>query len=85
MELIDGVAVFGDPIEESAMDQIRRSKQHPAVRAAALMADHHKGYEKIFTYIRAGNPAALAAYRSRVSVLSERQSDMRSWTAVMWM
>jgi tRNA-splicing ligase RtcB (3'-phosphate/5'-hydroxy nucleic acid ligase) len=44
MELIDGVAVFGDPIEESAMDQIRRSKQHPAVRAAALMADHHKGY-----------------------------------------
>jgi len=44
MELIDGVAVFGDPIEESAMDQIRTSKQHPAVRAAALMADHHKGY-----------------------------------------
>ncbi len=44
MELIDGVAVFGDPIEESALDQIRRSKQHPAVRAAALMADHHKGY-----------------------------------------
>src|SRR5258705_11996370 len=44
MELIDGIAVFGDPIEESAMVQIRRSKQHPAVRAAALMADHHKGY-----------------------------------------
>ena len=44
MELIDGVAVFGDPIEESALEQIRRSKQHPAVRAAALMADHHKGY-----------------------------------------
>ena len=44
MEMIDGVAVFGDPIEESALDQIRRSKQHPAVRAAALMADHHKGY-----------------------------------------
>src|SRR6266571_3361948 len=44
MELIDGIAVFGDPIETSALDQIRRTKSHPAVRAAALMADHHKGY-----------------------------------------
>jgi tRNA-splicing ligase RtcB len=44
MELIDGIAVFGDPIEISALDQIRRTKAHPAVRAAALMADHHKGY-----------------------------------------
>jgi tRNA-splicing ligase RtcB len=44
VELIDGIAVFGDPIETSALDQIRRTKQHPAVRAAALMADHHKGY-----------------------------------------
>ena len=44
MELIDGIAAFGDPIEPSALDQIRRTKQHPAVRAAALMADHHKGY-----------------------------------------
>lgn len=44
MELIDGIAVFGDPIDTSALDQIRRTKEHPAVRAAALMADHHKGY-----------------------------------------
>lgn len=44
MELIDGIAVFGDPMETSALDQIRRAKAHPAVRAAALMADHHKGY-----------------------------------------
>ncbi|HEX2648012.1 MAG TPA: RtcB family protein [Candidatus Dormibacteraeota bacterium] len=44
MELIDGIATFGDPIETSALDQIRRTKEHPAVRAAALMADHHKGY-----------------------------------------
>lgn len=44
MELIDGIAVFGDPIETSALDQILRTKAHPAVRAAALMADHHKGY-----------------------------------------
>ncbi|HXC79516.1 MAG TPA: RtcB family protein [Candidatus Acidoferrum sp.] len=44
MELIDGIAVFGDPIDDGALAQIRRTKAHPAVRAAALMADHHKGY-----------------------------------------
>ena len=44
MELIDGIAVFGDPVDAGALDQIRRTKAHPAVRAAALMADHHKGY-----------------------------------------
>ena len=44
MELIDGIAVFGDPIDEGALAQIRRTKGHPAVRAAAMMADHHKGY-----------------------------------------
>ncbi len=44
MELIDGMAVFGDPIDAAALDQMRRTKSHPAVRASALMADHHKGY-----------------------------------------
>jgi tRNA-splicing ligase RtcB (3'-phosphate/5'-hydroxy nucleic acid ligase) len=44
VELIDGIAVFGDPIDDGALAQIRRTKEHPAVRAAALMADHHKGY-----------------------------------------
>src|SRR5205809_3967632 len=44
MELIDGIAVFGDPVDKAALDQIRRTRAHPAVRGAALMADHHKGY-----------------------------------------
>jgi tRNA-splicing ligase RtcB (3'-phosphate/5'-hydroxy nucleic acid ligase) len=44
MELIDGIAIFGDPIDAAAVDQIRRTGAHPAVRATALMADHHKGY-----------------------------------------
>src|SRR5438034_8504579 len=44
MELIDGIAVFGDPVDNAALDQIRRTRAHPAVRGAALMADHHKGY-----------------------------------------
>jgi len=42
--MIDGIAVFGDPVDAGALEQIRRTKGHPAVRAAALMADHHKGY-----------------------------------------
>jgi tRNA-splicing ligase RtcB len=44
MELIDGTAVFGDPIDPAALAQMRRTADHPAVRATALMADHHKGY-----------------------------------------
>jgi tRNA-splicing ligase RtcB len=44
VEIIDGVAVFGDPVDPGALDQIRRTRAHPAVRGAALMADHHKGY-----------------------------------------
>ncbi len=43
MELIDGIAVFGDPIEPSGLDQIRRAKADSRVRGAALMVDHHKG------------------------------------------
>jgi len=63
MELIDGIAVFGDPIETSALDQIRRTKEHPAVRAAALMADHHKGYAVpiggVVAYEEAISPAGV--------------------------
>jgi tRNA-splicing ligase RtcB (3'-phosphate/5'-hydroxy nucleic acid ligase) len=45
MELIDGIAVFGDPIETNALEQIQRTaRADERVRAAALMADHHKGY-----------------------------------------
>ena len=63
MELIDGIAVFGDPIETSALDQIRHTKAHPAVRAAALMADHHKGYAVpiggVVAYEEAISPAGV--------------------------
>ena len=44
MELIDNIAVFGDPVDAGALSQMRTTALHPAVRATALMADHHKGY-----------------------------------------
>jgi len=63
MELIDGVAVFGDPIDAAALDQMRRTKSHPAVRATALMADHHKGYAVpiggVVAYENAISPAGV--------------------------
>ena len=63
MELIDGIAVFGDPVDKAALDQIRRTRAHPAVRGAALMADHHKGYAVpiggVVAYENAISPAGV--------------------------
>ncbi len=42
MNLIDGIPVWGDPVEESALSQIRTCAR--TADRAALMADHHKGY-----------------------------------------
>lgn len=42
VKLIDGIPVWGDPVEESALSQIRTCAR--TADRAALMADHHKGY-----------------------------------------
>ena len=42
MKLIDGIPVWGDPIEANALAQIRRCAK--TADRVALMADHHKGY-----------------------------------------
>jgi tRNA-splicing ligase RtcB len=39
---MDGIPVWGDPIEASALKQIQRCAR--TADRAALMADHHKGY-----------------------------------------
>jgi tRNA-splicing ligase RtcB (3'-phosphate/5'-hydroxy nucleic acid ligase) len=44
VQLIGDTAVFGDPVDTGALDQIKRTRVHERVRATALMADHHKGY-----------------------------------------
>ena len=41
-QLFNNIPVWGDPVDESALIQIQRSAKDAV--AAALMADHHKGY-----------------------------------------
>lgn len=42
MQIINNIVIFGDPIDQGALDQITRC-QTDAVKVA-LMGDHHKGY-----------------------------------------
>src|SRR3954468_17910155 len=42
MQLIDNIPVFGSPIDEGALSQIKTCAQ--TADKVALMADHHKGY-----------------------------------------
>lgn len=43
MNIIDGIPVWGDPIQ-NAVDQMKNCAKSPHVRACGLMADHHLGY-----------------------------------------
>ena len=42
MKLIDNIPVWGDPVDEGALSQIKTCAK--TADAAAMMADHHKGY-----------------------------------------
>lgn len=42
MKFIDDIPIWGDPIDEGALSQIRTCAR--TARRVALMADHHKGY-----------------------------------------
>jgi tRNA-splicing ligase RtcB (3'-phosphate/5'-hydroxy nucleic acid ligase) len=42
MKLIDGIPVWGDPVDEGAFQQIKNSSRGAA--RSAMMADHHLGY-----------------------------------------
>ncbi|MBM3812709.1 MAG: RtcB family protein [Acidimicrobiia bacterium] len=42
MQWIDGIPVWGDPVDESSLRQIRNCAR--TADQVALMADHHKGY-----------------------------------------
>lgn len=42
MKTIDGIRIWGDPIDEGALAQIRTCSK--TADTCALMADHHKGY-----------------------------------------
>ena len=42
MKFIDDIPIWGDPVDEGALSQIKTCKRTAA--AVALMGDHHKGY-----------------------------------------
>ncbi|RYG26004.1 RtcB family protein [bacterium] len=42
MEMYGDIPVCGNPVDQGALDQIKRSRE--SCEFAALMADHHKGY-----------------------------------------
>jgi tRNA-splicing ligase RtcB len=57
MQIIDGIPVFGEPLE-NAVEQMRNVKEHGAF-ATALMADHHLGYSQPI--------GGVVAYKDQVS------------------
>lgn len=56
----DHVAILGTYVELTT----RRQGIAKALFAATFEAARQKGYEKIFTFVRADNPAALGTYRA---------------------
>jgi L-amino acid N-acyltransferase YncA len=57
---LDHVGGIGTYVDLS----LRRHGVAKALFAATFEAARSKGYEKLFTFVRADNPAALAAYRA---------------------
>ena len=57
----DHVATLGTYVDLG----LRRHGIARALFAATFAAARQKGYEKIFTFVRADNPAALATYRAQ--------------------
>jgi tRNA-splicing ligase RtcB len=55
--------MWGDPIDEGAVEQIKRALAHPAAVGAALMADHHLGYAVpiggVVAYLNAISPSGV--------------------------
>lgn len=43
MQIIDGIPVFGDPVDQGALEQIKNAQGYYASKVA-LMADHHLGF-----------------------------------------
>ena len=62
MQLIDGIPIFGAPIDDGALNQIKVCAQ--TADHVALMADHHKGYS-----VPIGGVVAIAADRRQALTL----------------
>jgi tRNA-splicing ligase RtcB len=63
MQNINGIPVWGDPIDEGAFTQLERSLQNENAVYGALMADHHKGYAVpiggVIAYVDAVSPSGV--------------------------
>jgi tRNA-splicing ligase RtcB (3'-phosphate/5'-hydroxy nucleic acid ligase) len=62
--VIDGVAVWGDPVDQRAVAQaVRCLTSHDSAVSAALMADHHVGYSQpiggVIAYLDAISPSGV--------------------------
>ena len=61
MQTIDGIIVYGEPVDDGAMSQIKTSLK--TAERACLMADHHKGYAVpiggVVAYENAASPSGV--------------------------
>ncbi|HUG15491.1 MAG TPA: RtcB family protein [Thermomicrobiales bacterium] len=63
-QIVDSVAVWGDPVDARAVAQAARClRSHDEAVAAALMADHHVGYSQpiggVVAYVGAVSPSGV--------------------------
>jgi tRNA-splicing ligase RtcB len=63
MEMHGIMPVWGDPVDEGALAQLKLTASHPDVNGVALMADHHLGYGVpiggVVAYHRSVSPTAV--------------------------
>ena len=83
MQIIDGIPVWGDPVDEGALTQIKTCAETAV--GAALMADHHKGYAcpigGVVAYKDAISPSAVGydiACGNKACLLDIPASEVRA-------
>jgi tRNA-splicing ligase RtcB (3'-phosphate/5'-hydroxy nucleic acid ligase) len=57
MQIIDGIVIYGEPIDQGALDQIKNCQRQ--AECCALMGDHHLGYAMPI--------GGVCAYRDKIS------------------
>jgi tRNA-splicing ligase RtcB len=85
MRLIDGIPVWGDPVDEGALTQIKLSAL--TATHAAMMADHHKGYAVpiggVLAYDNAISPSGVG-YDIACGNKAVKTDFLASETRVAW-
>lgn len=83
MKLIDNIPVWGEPVDESALSQIKTCAK--TADAVAMMADHHKGYAVpiggVVAYADSISPSGVGfdiACGNKAVLLDIRASEIRA-------